>query len=404
MQMRRKARIAFVTTAMRCGGVETFLMRLGGFLCSEGFDVEVVTTMGKGEWFERLAESSLSGRDIPFSARTSFGHSITVASCLAKSAYDIVFLNHSKHAQASLGMLPRDIIRIPILHNAHEHVVGLGCANSLAWNVAVAVSPGVLRMAQDRVATRPIALIPYGVEPPAADLSSSRTAFGGPLQLIFANRIHHEQKGVLLVPDILRGLLNRGIDVSAVFFGDGPDVLALGQRLRELGLEKKALLCGQIPPREVNQQFLKSHVFLLPSFYEGLPIAVIEAMSCGCVPIASRLRGVTDFVIEEGQSGALVDVGDVKGFVDSIAALHFNRSRWSQMSEAARRRAAAVFSLKRMGSDYVGLITDALNGRYPLPGHSRSFLPSLRGILGWRDFVPEPLKPMLRPVWKFVVR
>jgi glycosyl transferase family 1 len=131
---------------------------------------------------------------------------------------------------------------------------------------------------------------------------------------------------------------------------------------------------------------------VMPSFYEGLPIALLESMACGCVPVVSRLPGITDYAVQDGESGVLVKVGDSAGFADAIARLYRDPTAWSRMSDASHIRAQSCFSVQAMGTSYLRLIEEALKGQYPLPRSrklQRAFDPS---VFSWRDFVPDSLR------------
>ena len=78
-------------------------------------------------------------------------------------------------------------------------------------------------------------------------------------------------------------------------------------------------------------------VFVLPSRREGLPVALMEAMSCGLPCVASRLPGATDTLIQDGVSGLLVPPGDVAAFAGAIASMLSDPARASAMGAAARQ-------------------------------------------------------------------
>jgi hypothetical protein len=112
-------RIAMVTYAMDCGGVESFLLRLGSLLVRAGHQVDVITTEHCGPWFNLLAEHGIGARCIsgyhaPWS--TPARHARQVGQTLAAAEYEIVLVNNSVSAMAVLGMLPDDVIAIPVLH------------------------------------------------------------------------------------------------------------------------------------------------------------------------------------------------------------------------------------------------------------------------------------------------
>ena len=63
--MDKPVRIALVAYAMHCGGMESFLLRLGGYLRENGYEVELITTLERGEWFDRSAEVGVPAYHVP---------------------------------------------------------------------------------------------------------------------------------------------------------------------------------------------------------------------------------------------------------------------------------------------------------------------------------------------------
>src|SRR5919112_76685 len=220
-------RIAFVTYAMHCGGMEAFLLRLGSYLRQQGCDVEVITTVEPGEWFGRLSELRIPAHHVAGYSRSGLfspiHHSLRVRTRLIAGNYDVILLNHARHAQAVLTRLPEHVIAMPILHNDVEEIYQVGCGNEEAWNAAVAVSPKVAGRARERVPRRPVLEITSGVELPGPSQWQSRRPFSTPLELIFIGRLDHAQKGVLWLPDIYRACLDLGVDAGLTVVGDGPD-------------------------------------------------------------------------------------------------------------------------------------------------------------------------------------
>ncbi len=161
---------------------------------------------------------------------------------------------------------------------------------------------------------------------------------------------------------------------------------------RIFGLLERTRFLEGLTHHQVYRLLLDSHVLLMPSLYEGLPIALLESLACGCAPVVSRLPGITDYAISEGESGLLVDVGDTAGFGSAVASLHQDPALWSRMSRTAHASAQSRFSVQAMGKSYLRLIEEALEGRYPLPRSrrfQRTFDPA---VFSWRDFVPDLLR------------
>jgi glycosyltransferase involved in cell wall biosynthesis len=233
---------------------------------------------------------------------------------------------------------------------------------------------------------------------PSEGAFSQRRQFDTPLRIASVGRVEHSQKGVLFLPEIVKGCLDAGVDVRLTVAGDGPDRDALQQRVDDLGLSDRIVLSGRLSEEKVYDLLLDSHVLLMPSFFEGWPLALQEAMACGCVPVASLLKGATDYTVIDGRTGFLAEVGQVKEFVSAIVKLHEDPPKWLELSTAAHETILTGYSDVYMTASYCRLISEALEGRYPL-SRPRSSQPQVnRGLYTKGDYVPAWSRGTLRSI------
>lgn len=107
-------------------------------------------------------------------------------------------------------------------------------------------------------------------------------------------------------------------NIHYVIAGSGTYYEDLYALTKELGLEEKVHFLGY--RRDATQLLKTADVFCFPSYQEGLPVALIEAMSGGMAVVASRIRG-TDELIDEGKGGYLYSPDDASGFASGITKL-----------------------------------------------------------------------------------
>jgi glycosyltransferase involved in cell wall biosynthesis len=388
--------IALVIPSMMPGGVETVLLRLGGFLKRRGHVVSIVATVEKGPWWGLVAECGVTPVFLgPRGPSSQVGHALRVGWHLGHHGYDVVFLNHDLYAQAALRMLPDGVMAIPVLHGDIEPVYRIGLGNAGAWNVVIGVSPRMCDEARARIGSRPVVEVCNGVDMPSEEMwRTTRTVLGRRVKLLFVGRLVHSHKGIFFLPGILDGCLRRGIDAELTVVGMGPQSDDLRTQMRDMGLEGRVEFLGAVSPRSVYEIMLRHHIFLMPSQFEGLPVVSLEAQACGCVPIASRLPGITDKAIQEGETGMLVDVGDVNGFVSAVEKLYRDPRAWLDMSTKGHARVGGEFSVDCMGSAYLRVIEDCVNGRYALPMNGRRGLWWDPSFFTWKDYVPNPLRDL----------
>jgi len=121
----------------------------------------------------------------------------------------------------------------------------------------------------------------------------------------------------------------RNIDIHYFIAGDGPLLESLKNITQSLKIEDKIHFLGYC--RNVNELCNSCDVFILPSYQEGLSLALMEAMACGKTVIASKIRGNID-LIKDG--GYLVDVDSIEGYKESITQLYKNKKLQERMGIA----------------------------------------------------------------------
>jgi glycosyltransferase involved in cell wall biosynthesis len=114
---------------------------------------------------------------------------------------------------------------------------------------------------------------------------------------------------------IVHKLVKRGADVKVILIGDGKLRPAIQQKINELNLQSRVLLTGY--RSDVLAIVRHSHVFVLPSFIEGLPAVILEAMYCKTPVVVYDVGGISE-VIKNRETGWLVPKGDEEGFVRAV--------------------------------------------------------------------------------------
>jgi len=126
-----------------------------------------------------------------------------------------------------------------------------------------------------------------------------------------------EQKGQLLLLDAVGALAARGIAIELVLAGDGPMRVPIEHRIRELALGDRVRITGWISNEVVRRELLGARALVLPSFAEGLPVVLMEALAMGRPAISTFVAGIPELV-EDGQNGWLVPAGSVAALVSAL--------------------------------------------------------------------------------------
>ncbi|MDP2895535.1 MAG: glycosyltransferase family 4 protein [bacterium] len=218
------------------------------------------------------------------------------------------------------------------------------------------------------------------------------------MSVAYFGRLEDQDKGVLLLPAIFSEAALLSSSSRFLVIGDGPDRPLLEEGFRKTGLDGRVELLGKVVPNEVPAVLASVDIFLMPSRFEGFGFALLEAMAAGCVPVASRIRGVTDFIIEDGVSGFLCPIGDTRAFAQAVLRLDRDRELLARMSAAARRRVEENFTLQKMVDGYDRVFRELL-AEPPLHVEPAPLtdirLPRLLSPT-WRTRVPQPLKNFAR--------
>src|ERR1700722_16319708 len=100
--------------------------------------------------------------------------------------------------------------------------------------------------------------------------------------------------------------------------GDGPLRAALEDRVRVLGLGDRVRITGWLSGEAVRQELLDARLMVLPSFAEGLPVVLMEALALGRPVVSTYIAGIPELV-ENGVNGWLVPAGSVTALADALA-------------------------------------------------------------------------------------
>jgi glycosyltransferase involved in cell wall biosynthesis len=128
---------------------------------------------------------------------------------------------------------------------------------------------------------------------------------------------------------------------------------------RELNIEKQVIFLGF--KSNVHDYLMASDILVHPSYAEGLPLVVLEAFGCGTAVVATNVNGTPEAVIH-GETGFLVDPGDVHQFSVHVLELLQDKAKRGQLVQNANRYLNEFFNLKRYMSDLSGLYSDILDG------------------------------------------
>ena len=165
------------------------------------------------------------------------------------------------------------------------------------------------------------------------------------LKVIYAGRLVKEAKQVLKLTKAFCDASKVNSNLEFSIYGDGDQEQSIKALIKDEKASKNVILFKALPPSQILNKIQEHHVFTLMSDYEGMPIALMEAMACGVVPVCYVGEGGIDEIIEHGVNGFIVE-NRGKNYQDKLQILVNDRSLWEIMSKNARATIQQKYSSK----------------------------------------------------------
>jgi colanic acid/amylovoran biosynthesis glycosyltransferase len=169
------------------------------------------------------------------------------------------------------------------------------------------------------------------------------------------------EKGQTVLIDALAELRDRGITARVELIGAGPLEQTLRAAARARGIEDCVDFVGELPPHEVAERLRRSAVFCLPSFAEGLPVAMMEAMAMGTPVVATHVNGIPELAVN-GRSALTVAPGDAQALAGALETVLADAAGARCRADEARRLVEVHHEQSRNVGQLIDLLVDAGGG------------------------------------------
>lgn len=201
-----------------------------------------------------------------------------------------------------------------------------------------------------------IKVVHCGIEPARFDAPAPMPAQG--LNLVAIGRFV-EQKGQMVLVPALAQLVRDLPDLHLTLIGDGPLRGVLEAELAEAGLGDHVTFTGWLDEAGVRARLGAAHALIMPSFAEGLPMVVMEAMAAARPVIATYIAGTPELV-QDGVTGWLVPAGDADALGDAVRKLAaLPQEARAQMGGAGRARVLERHDIDVEAAKLAGHFRDA---------------------------------------------
>jgi glycosyltransferase involved in cell wall biosynthesis len=212
-----------------------------------------------------------------------------------------------------------------------------------------------------------------------------------PLRIVFIGRLH-QAKGIMELPLVDNCLRKNGIDVEWLILGKGPEQTNLENAIGDRGNFK---IESPVDNKAMLQKASEGDIFVLPSRLDGTPLAVMEAMSVGLVPIVSEFNSGVHWMVPP-HIGFVCPIEPMQ-IAALIARLHANRAELEARSHAALDHAKKEFDVRIKVLAYANLFSNWKLQKKPFVKFARHYGSKLD-----QPWLPNPVVVGLRRIRKWL--
>ncbi|HKY37045.1 MAG TPA: glycosyltransferase [Polyangiaceae bacterium] len=275
----------------------------------------------------------------------------------------------------AVGRLAGLAARVPVVYTEHNAIERYHTATRLAARATWRLQRRVIAVSSDVAASIsrafggavPVQVVLNGVSLDRfvrgdfdGDRDRVRRELGiAPEHVVIGSvAVFRKQKRLDLWLEVARRVLDETPHARFLLVGDGPERQLVERRVSELGLSGRVLLPGL--QTDVRPYLAAMDVYLMTSDFEGVPLALLEAMAMQLTPVVTDAGGMPE-MIQSGTNGIVLPRGDVASLAREVQALLAGGAdRRHGYGEAARQRVRDRFSTRRMMSEIEQIYSDAV--------------------------------------------
>lgn len=375
--MEKRPSILFIGTQIATGGAQKLLLELGEWLSSQGYDVTVVFFYDRDnlyqDWISRYPFTiyNLDAFNNNLSRTKNIPNLITglkkLWSIFKQKDFDatITFTHDSNILGLPIAWLARVPERIGThlgeirgmpswQRKLHTFLINIGMIQTLVTSSSRLKEDSIHQgVKANRIQVIYNSITPFEIK------ETTRKEGRSYLQLSSTNifvlsigRLVYEKGHEFLIRAMAK-VRDSNDNVKTYICGSGPLYEDLDGLIKELRLQEHVKLLGYT--EDLTQLLASADVFALPSRWEGLPMALLEAMMAGLPIIATQVSGVEE-VVENRKHGLLIPTGDVDALAEAILQLAKSQDQRRKMGLLSRTHVLENYSISVMASKYLDLI------------------------------------------------
>ena len=374
-------RVVYTVDASFLGGAEHYVSRLATGLDRRNFAPAVVMRSNEvdpslGPWVADLEAQGVPVARVPMRLPFHPGDAIGIVRALAAFDPHVVHVNMPGPYSGQTGLLAplaraaggRVVVteHLPMVERLWKRalvkrlairsvdvVVTMSRANAELLVRKQRYRPSRVRVVENGLPLRYGSTVDAAGERAKLGLDPSTVAL-----LFIGNLISH--KGLQLA---IRALsMGHAASWRLFVVGEGPDEPAARVLATRLGVSDRLTFLGRRTPDHVERIVGACDALVLPSSVEGMPYVILEAMACSKPVVSTRAFGIPEAVVD-GESGLLVEPGDVEGLSRALQAIIKDAALRERLGRAGRERFEARFTLERQLATMSALYRELATGR-----------------------------------------
>lgn len=215
------------------------------------------------------------------------------------------------------------------------------------------------------------ASVSHVIIPCGTPLTQKLTSWDGntKLKVMYAGRLETTQKQILKLTNAFLKASKINSNVEFSIYGSGSQEMEVEALISDTDYQHNVYFKGSALPSEIQDIMRQHHIFTLMSDYEGMPIALMEAMACGLVPVCLHEESGISEIITNGENGFIVN-DRLQDYQDKLRLLQENLILWQELSKKARLTILQKYSTDithKQWSDLINTFVDVSHKKIKIP-------------------------------------
>lgn len=351
----RRIKVAHIITDLDTGGAELMLLKTLRNFKSDRYSHFVISLLPRDSLREGIEKEGFNVYQLNINRGNIALSFVRLISVLRRERPQIVH-NYLFHADI-LGRIAAKVAGVPIVISSlrNENIGGrlyevLLRMTDFCVDGVTAVSENVadVHILKGTTKKTKISVIYNGLElgcscPKDSSYIRRDVNIGDDTSLLLTVGNLEAKKGHIFLFEACKVLKEKGYKLRLLVVGSGREKKRLESKIDDLRLENEVVLTGR--RSDVPELLAASDIFILPSLWEGLPNALLEAMEAGLPVVATRVGGVPELVTDD-ETGLLVDAEDGKALAEAVERIIRDSDLGRRLSQNAKEYVKRKFDIK----------------------------------------------------------